>query len=156
MQKEKSKYKSVNEWRKAEPRAYDKAKRMGMIDKIRDHFGWNNRKPDGYWTKERCLEDARKYSNPTEWNKNSPSARDAAGNKGWYEECIAHMDKKREANGFWTIEKCLNEAKKYKTRKDWRGSNRSSWSAAKRLGVYKECTAHMEIIKTWKKQKDVE
>lgn len=151
MQIEKSKYNSVQEWREADPRAYQWAKRKRMINKIREHFGWFNRKPDGYWTKERCIADARKYNNPTDWNKNSSSARDAAGRHGWYEECCAHMSKKREANGFWTVEKCLAEAKKYKTRKEWRNSNRSSWSAAKRLGVYKECTARMEIIKTWKK-----
>ncbi len=147
----KSQYKSIQEWREADPQAYQAAKRKGMISEIREYFGWTNRKPDGYWTKERCLEDALKYNNPTEWNAHSPSARDAAGKHGCYEECISHMTKKREANGFWTIEKCLNEALKYTTRKEWRNNHRSSWSAAKRFGVYNECTAHMSIIKTWKK-----
>jgi len=143
MQKEKFKYKSLTEWRQLYPDAYYYAKKNGWIKELREDFGWTNRKPDGYWTKERCIEDAKKYNNPTEWNKNSPSARDASDRHKCYNECISHMSKKRESNGFWTVEKCLIEAQKYSERKEWRAANRSSWSAAKRLGYYEICTSHM-------------
>ncbi len=38
--KEKSKYSSLSEWRKADPNAYAAAYRRGMLIKIAEHFGW--------------------------------------------------------------------------------------------------------------------
>lgn len=37
---EKSEYKSISEWRKADPRAFNTANRMGWLDIITDRYGW--------------------------------------------------------------------------------------------------------------------
>ena len=46
----------------------------------------------GYWTKERCDEDALKYNSRSEWNKNNSSAYSAAHKNGWLDECCKHME----------------------------------------------------------------
>jgi len=40
----KSKYSSLSDWRKAEPKAYAGAKRKGLIDEICKTFGWEQKK----------------------------------------------------------------------------------------------------------------
>jgi len=52
------------------------------------------RKPDGYWTKENILSEAKKYTSRTEFNVGSKSAYNAAYRKGWLEEACAHMERK--------------------------------------------------------------
>ena len=45
-------------------------------------------KPRYYWTKERCIEDAKKYSSRYEWQKKSGSAYLSAWKNGWVDECF--------------------------------------------------------------------
>jgi len=103
-----------------------------------------DKKPNGYWTKERCLEEARKHSFKNLWKKNSNSSYRAAKKNGWYEECIAHMVEVKKPNGYWTKKRCMEEALKYKTRNEWRENSSSSHYSAKENGWLDECTTHMK------------
>lgn len=47
---------------------------------------------------------------------------------------------------FWTKELCLAEAKKYKTKKEWRENNTSSLHRAYVEGWVNECCKHMQKI----------
>ena len=49
------------------------------------------KKPNGYWTKERVLEDAKKYETRNEWKKKSSASHSKARDEGWYSECVIHM-----------------------------------------------------------------
>lgn len=48
-------------------------------------------KPHGYWTKERCLKEARKYKTVAEWQKNDGNTYQRARIKGWLADCKKHM-----------------------------------------------------------------
>ena len=49
------------------------------------------RKPRNYWTKERCIEDAKQYETNSEWQKKSGSAYITAWVNKWLDECSKHM-----------------------------------------------------------------
>lgn len=49
------------------------------------------RKPDGFWTYEKCAEDALKYSTKIEFKKNSSSAYAISYRNGWMKEISKHM-----------------------------------------------------------------
>ena len=48
---EKSKYKSLAEWREANPQAYIAAVKKRLLSKICEHFGWFDYKERIKWTK---------------------------------------------------------------------------------------------------------
>jgi 3-keto-L-gulonate-6-phosphate decarboxylase len=146
-------YNSYSQWRKYEQATYRLAVRYKLTDKICEEKNWSKRLPNKHWTRENCIKEAKKYKTYVEWNKNSSGSTSAAWDNKWVKECIAHMVPVKNPNNYWTKEKCLEEAKKYETRKEWRINSKGSWSAANRLKIYKECTEHMTIIKTWKKTK---
>jgi hypothetical protein len=57
---------------------------------------YKKRKPVNYWTKEKCIEDARKYKKRSEWMRKSHGAYRSAKKNGCFEECCAHMITKRK------------------------------------------------------------
>ena len=101
------------------------------------------RKPVGYWTRERCIESAQGYDTINAWMKAERGAYNRAKEQGWFDECVAHMEQRAPA-GHWDIpENVLAEARKHATRGDWFNASQPSYKAAKRLGIFEECTAHM-------------
>lgn len=72
------------------------------------------KRPNGYWTKEKILEDAKRFSHPEKWKKYSSTAYSYSFfTEGLYEEATSHMERKSilgikkpktEENG-WTEEK---------------------------------------------------
>lgn len=48
-------------------------------------------KPRGYWTLERCAQEAIKYQSKSEWERNSRSSYQAAINSNWMSKCCEHM-----------------------------------------------------------------
>jgi hypothetical protein len=144
MKQTKSKYKSSGEWKKADPSAYATARLMGLMDRICERFGWSPNRPTGYWTKERCLEDALKYKTRNDWQTSKKSGYHSAKRNGWRDECCQHMVAAIKPTGYWTKKRCLEEAKKYKTKKDWKLSCGSSFNAAYKNNWFEECIQHME------------
>lgn len=96
----KSKYKSLAEWKKHDRTCLDYAYRNGLIPKICETYGWvlpkvvGATKPNGYWTKERCLEEALKYKRPKDWKEKARGSFNSAFRNGWNKECTVHMIKK--------------------------------------------------------------
>lgn len=58
------------------------------------------RKPKSYWTKERCAEEALKYSSRNELAKKSSATYNFSIRRGWLDEICVHMPKiaKRKSN----------------------------------------------------------
>ena len=85
-------------------------------------------KKSGYWTKEHCAEEAKKYQNRSSFCKGSNGAYTAALKHGWLDEICSHMEirwKKR-----WTSkELCAEEAKKFNNRKDFAEFSSGAWAA---------------------------
>ena len=138
-------YNSLTQWRNENTSEYNKAYRKGWLDDICEANNWVKLiepKPYKYWTKERCIEEAKKYKTNSEWQKNNPSCVSTATRQGWVDEI-------RELNGFhvlkkWTRSGCIKEARKYNSLSEWQRKSNGSKKSAKRNGWYEECTKHMK------------
>ena len=78
-----------------------------------------------------------------------------AKKEGWYDECVAHMTHLKKKR---TKEECLNEAKKFKTIKEWKERSPKTYGYASRRDYYGECTSHMNRysrrkVKKWTYEK---
>ena len=54
---------------------------------------------------------------------------------------------KFKPDGYWTIEKCIEDASKYKTKGEWRNENGISYSTAYKNGWMNQCCKHMNLRK---------
>jgi len=84
------------------------------------------------WTKETVVSDAQNYLSISEWRKHSPSAYAICCRNKWNDEACSHMSKQKQANGYWTDERVLTEAKKFSSTAEWAESSSSSYVVAKR------------------------
>lgn len=83
---------TVSAWRKEEGSAYVKAIKLDCLELAKSHMEIT-KKANGYWTKEKVLESAKKYTKISEWRIKEPSARVIAMKNGWIDEATAHMPK---------------------------------------------------------------
>jgi predicted GIY-YIG superfamily endonuclease len=135
------KYNNLNDFKTSAGGAAAAAQRNGWIDEICSHMEIRDIKPRGYWTKERCREEALKYNTRSSYIKGSPSGQ-VAGRNGWMDEICSHMIVKKRPVGYWTKERCQEEALKYNTRNDFiKGC--SGAQVAQKLGWMDEICSHM-------------
>jgi len=134
------KYKTRQEWKKNRV-GYDAAQKNGWLEECCAHMR-DVIKPSGYWTLDKCKEDGLKYKTRIEWKKCHPHVYRITCRNGWIEECCVHMEKITLPRGYWTFEKCKEDALKYKTKIEWR-ANSPGYDAAVRKEWYKECCTHM-------------
>jgi len=107
--------------------------------------------PNGYWTKEKCIENALQYNKIGRWIVSNMGAYNVAKKNGWIEECTKHMI---ITKGKWTKEKCIETAQNYQTRKEFQDNERGAYGASYINGWLDECYAHMEtIMNSWTKEK---
>lgn len=59
----------------------------------------SQRKPKGYWTKERCHAEALKYRTKSEFNSGSTSAYSATLQNKWFDEIAEHLVTDRKPKG---------------------------------------------------------
>lgn len=130
------KYGTKGDWQKNSAAAYMAAHKKGWTPECCIHMK-EGRKPNGFWSMERCRQDAKKFDSRLSWRLNSPSGYATAKAKGWFEKCCAHMKVTRKPNGYWTLERCIAEASRCKTKVAWRLDSASSYSIAKSKGWLK-------------------
>ena len=110
-----------------------------------------------YWTKEKCQEEALKYETRNNFQIKSGSAYTKAFKNEWLDEICSHMKIIRKSNGYWTKEKCQEEALKYETRKIFHINSNSAYLISHKNEWLDEICSHMnEIIKPknyWTKEK---
>jgi len=139
------KYKTKTEFQKKSGSAYNHSLKRKFINEICMHMV-EKKKFNGYWTKEKCLEEALKYKTRTEFKKFSPSPFSKSEKNKWLDEICLHMKKKKKINGYWTKEKCLEEALKYKTKTEYQKNSTSSYISARLNNWLDEICKHMIII----------
>jgi hypothetical protein len=137
------KYKTKVEWKNGSGSSYVSAVKNGWLKECACHMIIKNNIPTSYWVKETCIEEAKKYSSRSEWGKKSSNSYKIALVNDWYDECTPHMFEKQKPKGYWTKERCLEEAKKYKTITEWKNGSASSYGLACYYKFIDECTAHM-------------
>lgn len=101
-------------------------------------------KPKGYWTRARCIQEARKYNTPGEWRKGNIPSYLTAYKKGWKEECLAHMvtpNHVRRNDAYWTVDRLVQHIQRspeIRTLKDWqrRSPKVYAYAAKKRIVTF--------------------
>jgi hypothetical protein len=137
------KCKTRSEWQETSKPAYGAARKNGWLELCCAHMPSSANKPYGYWTLERCKEDALKYKIKYEWQKAIGGGYFAADKNGWLDVCCAHMTSPRKPNGYWTLGLCTEDALKYKTRYEWAAAAGGSYLAARKNGWLDVCCAHV-------------
>lgn len=121
-------YQTRNDFRVGSPGAYGAARRLNIMGEVTKHMGKS--KCEKQYTKEEILNSAKKYNNQKDWYNNEPPIfRCAAGynkknssneDKEFWNSCVEHMEFIFKPNGWWTLERCKEEAMKYSTKKEFR------------------------------------
>lgn len=95
------------------------------------------------WTPDKIIDEAKKYKNIGEFNKNNSSAYNAARKFGLVDVIKKNMTKLRKEDGYWTEERILNEAKKYNSPKEFQEGNNSAYAYCLRLNLKEKAYSHM-------------
>lgn len=135
-------FNKLSEWSKYCSAAYASSKINGWYDECIMHFIQKS-KPKGYWTFEKCMEEALKFVNKTDWGKKSPSSYAIAGRNKWIDMCCVHMKLIRYPDNYWTLKKCKEDAYNFKTRTEWANKKNSGYGKAKAMGWIDICSKHM-------------
>lgn len=149
-------FNSVSEWTKADMGAYIASRRLGLFKEVTTHMlshAESISKGRTIWTKESCLESAKKYKTRIEWERKDPTAYLAARRHDWFDECTEHMIRLKQKNGYWTLTTCLAVARNYQSISEWLKGNASSYQAAyNHEDWFSQCTEHM--VKLWERKWD--
>jgi len=106
------------------------------------------------WTLAACKKEASKYSGIKKWQVGSASSYNAAFAKGWLDECTVHMERKLHPKRYWTLERCLEQAKQFESKAKWSAAKRSGYTIASKNGWMDQCTSHMQPdLRTVSKQR---
>ncbi|MDY0270215.1 hypothetical protein [Trichloromonas sp.] len=102
------------------------------------------RKPRGYWTFEKCKKEALKYKSKMQFKNNNSSAYNESVKNKWLNEICLHMKKIRNPKGYWTFEKCKEEALKYKNKSDFSKNSKSAYLSSYKNGWINDICNHMK------------
>jgi predicted GIY-YIG superfamily endonuclease len=94
--KEALKYNTRTSFAKGSESAYNAARRYNWLEKICKHMKViRNYFPKNYWTKDRCVAEALKYSKRNDFGEKSAGAYMACLRNNWLEEVCKHMNNKQ-------------------------------------------------------------
>ena len=104
-------------------------------------------KPAGYWDiKEHCLEEAKKYSTRIALKNGNNTVYNKLCKKGWLQEAFENTPMQLKPVGYWTKERCAEEALKYEHRCDFEKYSKSAYvRAVKEKWIFEICE-HMTRI----------
>lgn len=94
-------------------------------------------------TKRICRQIAMQYNDRTVFYKQNPHFYKYIYQRGWLDELCAHMTRQKNENGYWTKERCAEEARKYKKRIHFQKGCLAAFSAAWKKGFLDEICSHM-------------
>jgi hypothetical protein len=145
LQEEANKYKTRGEFQEKNASAYQAAVKKQIIGKLfNDHSnkGYDeNKKQDGYWTKEKLQKEVLKYETLNDFFKNNKAAYSAARRMKIIEELFNNHSNKGLTTTWttkWSKEKLQEEADKYKTRGEFWKANSSAANRALAKGLMDE------------------
>lgn len=82
----------IKDWRAAHPIDYSIAHKRGWLDQCTAHMA-ECRRPDGWWTLERCKASALEFETISDWSREAGSAYNRAHKNGWLSDCTSHMER---------------------------------------------------------------
>lgn len=136
------KYSSRGEFESNESGCYKAALRLGIYDEICAHMTYV-KLPNGYWDFDKCKIEALKYKTRTDFYNGSSAAYSQCLKKKWLDLVSQHMISKKLPNGYWNLERCRDEALKFKTRGEYCNSSATSYRVAIKNGWLDEICSHM-------------
>jgi hypothetical protein len=136
-------FRTPDQWKRGSGGAHYAAQQNGWLAVCTAHMT-DRKKPNGWWTLERCRADALRFQTRADWDKGSPGAAETAYRKGWLAACCAHMpERPMKPRSFWTLDTCKTDALRFPTRGEWRRGSASAYAAAERNGWLDACCGHM-------------
>lgn len=87
------KYNTPNDFKKTSPTAYRKSVESGWLEEITQHMTKRKAMSIGYWSKEKCLEEAQRYTLRSEFKKGSPVVYQKCISNKWLKQATSHMKK---------------------------------------------------------------
>lgn len=141
-QKEALKYETKKDFKLNCNGAYIKSLKNKWLDEICTHMlkpikkikKISTIKPKGYWTKAKCQEEALKYIDKKSYSKYSNSSYLIASRNNWIDEICTHMINYSKPKGYWTKDKCKEEALKYETKQKFKIGKIAAYNASRRNG----------------------
>jgi hypothetical protein len=135
-EEEAKKYKTRSLFQNGSNSAY----RNSKPEWLEEWFPWKegDRRPDGYWTKEKCKELAITCKNRRELQLKNGQAYKLANNNGWLNEWFPWKEGDDMPHGYWTKEKIREEAKKYKTRTEFQNNAHQPYKKALEMDLIDE------------------
>lgn len=127
--KEAKNYKKRTKFARGSESAYNSARNNKWLDEVCSHMGKVDKNPKGYWTKERCVKEALKHSSKKELYKKSSGAYMSMLNNNWLLELCPHM-KTKKPNGYWTKDRCTEEALKYMSKTEFQIKSGGAYRAS--------------------------
>lgn len=127
---ESKKYRTFGEFRNGNPSASNAASRNGWLKEMT----WlaYDQMPNGYWTKERVIEESKKYSSRAEMEKYSLAAYSAALKNGWSEDLP--LDYKRVGKNYFTKETVFKLSQGCTSRTDFKNKYSRAYVIARQNG----------------------
>ena len=125
---EAQKYLYRGDFEKGCPTAYSVSRRNNWLDK----FEWLKtiNRPNGYWTKERVFEEARKYTMRHLFSKGCRGAYGAAERNGWLDEMTWFEQPNPNNPRVWSKEVVFEFARQFKTKSEFRKANKGAYNVA--------------------------
>lgn len=133
------KYNTKSEFRKNASYACELSVKNGWINEM-TWLHCVKQLPNGYWkNKENFLKEARKYKSKKELEKGNLAAYAAGWKYGYLDEIEWEKERKVLPYGYWkNKEHCIEEAKKYKSKKEFQTKNQSAYWASLKYGYLEE------------------
>lgn len=142
IRKEAKKYGTRTEFMKRAVSAYNRAQKNGWLDEVCSHMNLL-RHPNGYWTRKRILDVARKFKTVKEFRDTSGGAYDAAYEQGLMPIIQKELKMDKKPNGYWTLERVSKEAKKCTSRSEFMKACSSAYGKARKMGWLDKVCSHM-------------
>ncbi len=105
-----------------------------------------SRRPKGYWTKEKCQEESLKYNNIKDFRKNNKSCYSTCVKNEWLDDIKKNKDGTRNKKGYWSKDKCREEALKYNSRSDFCNNNQHAYKISLDNDWLDYICSHMETF----------
>lgn len=136
---------SIKDFKQRFSGAYRKACVLGIREKVCSHLK-RRKKPNGYWTKEKCIALVKELKTLKELRDNYRIVQIKLKEWGLFDKECSHLKRKANSRGYWTKKRVMEEAKKFNTRIEFQRGNLAAYTAARsnRLDIMDEVCAHME------------
>lgn len=134
---EAQKYSSRRQFKLGSAGAYKVALKLGIVDNICAHMTTRN------WSETEVVALASRYRTLKDFREENKGAYLSAMRGGYLKKVTANLERALKPRGYWTFDRCKEEAQKYQTRGELQIANGSVYNASLKNGWLDEVCSHM-------------